>query len=196
MKRLALIAGLTLIFVSVRCQKGGFNNSELGVSMDLPKGWVQGEPKSSGFHKTEKGDCFQDMELPETERPAMGCIGIFSFAEKTFDEFIADRMKEMEISSKLASALLGLAEQHAPEAVSGLTEQIQKVAPNLPMREDITVGSKRAVKLTSDSELVRTIHYYIDAKDKVISVGIEIPMSKADKYQPLVDEMVWSMRVK
>lgn len=59
-----------------------------------------------------------------------------------------------------------------------------------------TVVNKKAVKFTIQGTESLVIDYYIDTSDRVVYVNFEVPLTKTDNYQPLVDGMARSAKKK
>lgn len=190
-----LIIAMTFPFLG-GCGKGGrrVEVREFGLSIKLPAGWGQGEPRASGgYIRSTRGAFF--FENAENDDPS-GDVMQFPLEGKTLAEFVDAQVKMTD----MLSAGMQVAGKILEKATSGAhSEEFQEAQETLKSKViskiDRTISGLPAIEVVTEAQF-SLVEVYVAKGDNAIVVTFRAPKEDFPKYETLFRKSIDSIKIR
>jgi len=171
-----------------------FQLSNSRVSMDLPPGWQQGEPRVNRGYKVKPDGAFffadaehDDPSGDVMEVPLMGA---------SLDQFVQNLLDESEKMESLQGDLVRALDKVAGDVVGmELNEAQRALQTRVLSRESRTIGDHAAIVVVTEAPRT-TITAYVQHEDNVVIVTFGAPQEDFHNYEQLFRDAMETIRVR
>ena len=165
-----------------------------GLTMKLPAGWSQGEPRSSGgFSQTSRGNYF--FENAANDDPSGNMFEYDSGV--TLRQYVDSMLKESDNLTKGMKSAAEALDKITGEKQSGELKQAAKALEETgSQRANRSIGGREAVEIVTHSADVSIIELYMARDGKIICAVFRAPKNDFARCEPLFRAAMDSIKVK
>lgn len=189
--------GVVVLFAATAGCGGGRNEyrlSKLGFSMELPPGWQQGRPRTSGGWMATGGGMYF-FANPKTEQP-FGSVIDYPFEGKDLTEYVDKAVKDTLNLSSTFQSLTGALDKMVGGTNSKELKDAQKsLETKLVSKTPLTIGNLEAFEVITESPDSATLEVYIRHGNKVVSLIFRAPRKDWPKFKPLMQTAVKTIKI-
>lgn len=187
---------MAVIAAACLCGCGGSGGKvkveDLGVSIRLPEGWKQGEPKASGgYFSTSEGHFF--FANAEEDDPSGDCMA-FDLEGKSLAEYVDGLIEETAKMEQMHAGLIKAVSKAAGASAEEVEQSAAGTGSKVASRTAGAIDGLEAIEVITEAER-STVAAYVRKGEKVYAVTFGVERSEFAKHEQAFRQAIQTIAV-
>ena len=189
------IAVLLLLAAGCARREAKFRLPGSGLTMKLPAGWSQGEPRSSGgFMETSRGNYF--FKNAANDDPS-GNVFEYDRGGVTLAQYVDSMLKgSADITKGMKSAAEAVDKLTAEGKSGEMKKAVEALEGTAPSRTDRNINGREGIEIVTHGADVSIIELYMAHDGKIVCAVFRAPRNDFARCEPLFRAAIDSIEVK
>jgi len=166
---------------------------EVGLTMQMPDGWQQGDPLANGGFRTSRRGSF--MFTTKTSDDVWGDVIILPSEGMALADYVSDLIAETERLEKTFGGLFGALNKMTDGKAEDAKEIEQALKSRILSKQNRTINGVEFIEVVTEAQTTTISLYAVRGAD-VICITFYAPPPLFSKYEPIFRQSIDRIRFK